>query len=137
MMWLPLVLLAASDVVLTTLIYRYPFSWDHFVTWGWYAGMVCLGTSLKQNAGVLRILGTALVGSVLFFLVSNFAVWAAWEMYPRNFDGLMACYAAGLPFFLRAVEGDLVFTSVMFGAPSLLKALAGCMHPSSDRPAAA
>ncbi len=50
-MWVPLVLLAASDVVLTTLVYRYPFSWDHFVTWAWYAGMLWLGTNLKQNAG--------------------------------------------------------------------------------------
>ncbi|MGC2450575.1 MAG: DUF6580 family putative transport protein, partial [Candidatus Sulfotelmatobacter sp.] len=32
-MWIPLAVLAASDVVLTTMVYRYPFSWDHFVTW--------------------------------------------------------------------------------------------------------
>ena len=135
-MWVPLALLAASDVVLTTMIYRYPFSWDHLVTWAWYAGMLWLGTTLKQNAGVLRILGTVLAGSVSFFVISNLAVWAAWEMYPRTFDGLMACYVAGLPFFRRAVGGDLLFTSMMFGAPVLLNALAGWMHRSGDRPAA-
>lgn len=135
-MWVPLALLAASDVVLTRMIYRYPFSGDHFVTWAWYAGMLWLGTSLKQNAGVLRILGTAVVGSVSFFVVSNFAVWAAWAMYPRTFDGLMACYAAGLPFFRRGVEADLLFTSIMFGAPVLLNAMAGWMHRSGDHPAA-
>ena len=32
--WVPLLLLAASDVILTKVIYAYPFSWDHFVTWG-------------------------------------------------------------------------------------------------------
>src|SRR5271165_6338693 len=66
-MWVPLALLAASDVLLTTLVYRYPFSWDHFVTWAWYAGMLWLGTSLKANAGPVRILATALCGSVSFF----------------------------------------------------------------------
>jgi hypothetical protein len=122
--WVPLALLAASDEVLTTLVYRYPFAWDHFVTWAWYAGMLWLGTSLKQNAGVLRILGTALAGSVSFFLLSNFAVWAAWSMYPQTWAGLMACYDAGLPFFRRAAEGDLLFTSVMFATPVLLNVLA-------------
>src|SRR5271157_4437596 len=59
-MWIPLALLAASDVVLTTMFYRYPFSWDHFVTWAWYAGMLWLGSTLKQNAGAVRIGATAL-----------------------------------------------------------------------------
>src|SRR6266567_5650023 len=124
-MWFPLAILAASDVVLTTLFYRYPFSWDHFVTWAWYAGMVWLGSTIKRDSGAVRILGTALAGSISFFVVSNFAVWAAWGMYPRTFAGLMTCYGAGLPFFRHAVAGDLLFTAVMFGAPVLLQALAG------------
>jgi len=136
-LWLPFALLAASDVVLTTMIYRYPFAWDHFVTWAWYGGMLWLGTNLKQNAGVLRILGAALAGSLSFFLLSNFAVWAAWAMYPRTFAGLMACYDAGLPFFRRAVAGDLLFTSAMFATPVLLHALAGWLHRSGDHAAAA
>ena len=136
-MWVPLTLLAASDVVLTLLVYRYPFSWDHFVTWAWYAGMIWLGSTLKNNAGVLRILGTALVGSVSFFLISNFAVWAAWDMYPHSVAGLMTCYDAGLPFFRRAVEGDLLFTTAMFGAPVVLAYLAGKLQKSGDHTAAA
>jgi hypothetical protein len=136
-MWVPLALLAASDVILTTLVYRYPFTWDHFVTWAWYAAMLWLGTSLKQNSGVVRILGAALAGSVSFFLLSNFAVWAAWNMYPHTFAGLMTCYDLGLPFFRRATEGDLLFTSLMFGAPVLLHTLAGWLHKSGDHSAAA
>ena len=136
-MWIPMALLAASDVVLTTLVYRYPFSWDHFVTWAWYAAMLWLGTSLKQNAGAVRILATALLGSVSFFVISNFAVWAAWDMYPRTLSGLMMCYDAGLPFFRRAVEGDLLFTAAMFGIPVWLQALAAKMHRSGDHTAAA
>jgi len=131
----PFVLLAVSDVVLTTVAYRYPFTWDHFVTWAWYAGMLGLGSTLKQRAGAVRILSTALVGSISFFLLSNFAVWAAWDMYPHNFAGLMTCYDAGLPFFRRAVEGDLLFTALMFGAPVLVASLAG-KFGSGDRPAA-
>jgi len=129
-MWMPLALLAASDVVLTMLVYRYPFSWDHLVTWAWYAGMLWLGTTLKKNAGVVRILATALAGSVSFFLISNFAVWAAWNMYPRSIAGLMACYGEGLPFLRRAVVGDLLFTAIMFGTPVVISVLAARLEKS-------
>ena len=136
-MWVPLALLAASDVVLTTMFYRYPFSWDHFVTWAFYAAMLGLGTTLKQNAGPLRILGSALAGYVTFFLVSNFAVWAAWNMYPRTVAGLLACYDAGIPFFRHGVVGDLLFTAVMFGSPVAFHAVSERLHKSGDHPAAA
>jgi hypothetical protein len=137
-LWLPLAPLAASDVILTLLVYRYPFTWDHFVTWAWYAGMLGLGTLLRQNSGALKIMASALGGSIVFFLVSNFAVWAAWgDMYPMTFAGLMACYDAGLPFFRRAVEGDMLFTAAMFATPIILHSLAGWFQKSNDHIAAA
>jgi hypothetical protein len=137
-LWLPLVLLAASDVVLTKLIYSYPFTWDHFVSWAWYAGMLWLGTRLRDTANPLPIIGACLTGSVSFFLLSNFAVWGAWgDMYPKTFTGLMACYAAGIPFFRRAVEGDLLFTCAMFAAPVVLHAISGAIDRASDPTAAA
>ncbi len=123
-LWLPLVLLAATDVVLTVFMYRYPFSWDHLVTWTWYAAILWLGTSLREKSGPVRVIGAALASSVSFFLVSNFAVWAAWpQMYPRSFAGLLASYAAGLPFFRGTVESDLFFSIAMFGTPAVLHAL--------------
>jgi len=138
--WLPLALFAASDLILTTMVYRYPFTWDHYVTFAWYAGMLWLGSRLRTGAGPVRILGAALAGSVSFFLLSNFAVWAVWrDMYPMTFAGLMTCYDAGLPFFRRALEGDLIFTSAMFAIPGLLQALSAQFHKpgGSDRVAAA
>jgi hypothetical protein len=136
-MWIPLALMAASDVVLTVAVYRYPFSWDHFVTWAWYAGMLWLGSTLRKNRSVVRILGAALAGSISFFLISNLAVWAAWDMYPHTAAGLVTCYEAGLPFFRRGVEGDLLFTSVMFAAPVVLGFLAAKLEQSGDHTAAA
>ena len=81
--WVPLALLAASDVVLTKLVYAYPFSGDHFVTWAWYAAILWLGTNLRENTSLLRVGASALAGSVSFFVVSNLAVWASWNMYPK------------------------------------------------------
>jgi hypothetical protein len=141
-MWIPLALFAAADVILTTMVYHYVINWDHLVTWAWYAAMLWFGTSLKtadvkQTTGWLRIIGASLAGSVSFFLVSNFAVWAAWDMYPHTFAGLLTCYEAGVPFFRRAIEGDLLFTAVMFSAPLLLHVLAAKIQKSGDHTAAA
>jgi hypothetical protein len=135
-LWLPFALLAASDVVLTKFVYAYPFSWDHFVTWAWYAAILWLGTGLRENAKPLRVAGAALAGSVSFFVVSNFAVWAAWSMYPKTLAGLMTCYAAGLPFFRRALEGDLLFTAVMFGLPVASAAIAHRINKAQGTAAA-
>ena len=103
------------------MVYAYPLSADHLVTWLWYAAVLLLGGKLKDNAGSLRVGGAALVASVSFFLVSNFAVWAVWEMYPKTLAGLAACYVAALPFFRHSVAGDLFFTAVFFGIGALVE----------------
>jgi hypothetical protein len=127
-LWVPFVLLAASDVILTKFVYSYPFTWDTFVTWAWYAAILWLGTQLRENSNWLRIAGAALAGSVSFFVVSNFAVWACFDMYPKTLAGLMTCYAAGVPFFRRGVAGDMLFTAVMFGLPIVATAIARSIH---------
>ncbi len=135
--WMPLALLAASDVVLTKVVYSYPLSWDHFVTWAWYGAILWLGSSLRENTSAVRVGLSALAGSVSFFVLSNFAVWACWDMYPKTFSGLMTCYAAALPFFRRGLEGDMLFTAAMFGLPVAAGALAHWMADSHSAPRAA
>lgn len=136
-LWMPLALLIASDLVLDRYVYNYPFSWDLFLTWGWYAAMLGLGTILSKDSKPLRIAGTALAGSVTFFLVSNFGVWAATNMYTKTVSGLMTCYAAGIPFFRRTLEGDLFYTAVMFGLPVLAAVIARSIGKSRGTAAAA
>jgi len=115
-MWVPVAVLAASDVYLTRVTYGYPLTADHFVTFAWYAAMVLLGGAMIKGFSPLRIGGAALTGSVSFFLISNFAVWMVWrDLYPKTFNGLMACYVAGLPFFRNAVVSDLLFSTAFFG----------------------
>jgi hypothetical protein len=136
-LWVPLLLMAASDVVLTKFYYAYPLTADHVISWAYYAAILWLGTKLGRDAKPLPILGAALGSSVLFFIVSNFGAWATWtDMYPRTFNGLMLAYDAGLPFFRRSVEGDLLFTAAFFAAPMVLKAMAGALE-KTDRSAAA
>jgi hypothetical protein len=125
--WLPVALLAASDLLLDKYVYAYPFSWDLLLTWAWYGAMVWLGGGLREKISVLRVGGAALAGSASFFLISNFGVWAATAIYPKTLAGLMTCYVAGVPFFRHTVEGDLVYSAAMFGLPVAAIALARWM----------
>lgn len=135
--WVPLLLFAAADVILTKLVYSYPFPYDTFVDWGWYAGMLFLGTLLAGKFRPGRIAGAALATSVSFFVVSNFAVWLFFRnMYPKTLGGLTACYAAGIPFFRNEVVADLVFSFAFFGTPLLLRLLSGGTAPADDHTAA-
>ena len=123
-LWIPFVLFAATDVVLTKFVYSLTFSWDHFVTFSWYAAILWLGTTLRGRTTPLRVAGAAVASSVSFFVLSNFAVWACWNMYPKTLAGLMMSYTAALPFFRNAAMGDLLFTAAMFSVPVLLPMLA-------------
>jgi hypothetical protein len=114
-MWLPLVMLAASDVYLTRVIYGYSLGVEQAVVWAFYAAMILLGGALIKGFSPLRIGATSLACSVSFFLISNFAVWFAGSMYPKTFGGLTACYIAAVPFFRNAVVSDLFFSAVFFG----------------------
>ena len=118
---IPVALLALSDVVLSKFVYHYAMDLSQIVSWGWYAAVILLGTRLGEHSKAWWIAGCALASSVSFFLISNFSVWAFGTMYPKTGSGLMACYAIGLPYFQREVVGDLLFTSVFFAIPFLIR----------------
>jgi Family of unknown function (DUF6580) len=136
-LWAPLALLVVSDMILTKFVYAYVFSWDQLVIWAWYAAILWLGTNLRENSKPVRVIGAALGSSVSFFVISNFAVWAAADLYPRTLGGLTACYAAGVPFFRNAIEGDMLFTISFFATPVLLHLLSRALNREGDHTAAA
>jgi len=70
---------------------------------------------LQKKLGVLRILGAALASSSVFFLATNFAVWAFSPMYEKTLEGLVLCYTMAIPFFHNTVAGDLIWTGAIFG----------------------
>jgi hypothetical protein len=121
--WIPLALLAGSDIYLTIFHYQYPFTWDNFVTWAWYAGMLLLGRKLRNHARPLPIVGASVAAAVSFFLVSNFATWAAMDMYPKTFAGLMTSYLNGIPFFRTELVANVLFLAVMFAIPAIVQSL--------------
>lgn len=74
-----------------------------------------IGILMRKNKSVLMLVGCSLAGSILFFILTNFAVWALGQWYPHDFNGLVQCYAMALPFFKNTLAGDLFYSSVIFG----------------------
>ena len=69
--------------------------------------------------------GAVLGGSLLFFFVTNGAVWlfAEGSIYPKTLAGLATCYWMALPFFRNTVASDLLFSAAFFGVPVALAAM--------------
>jgi len=87
---------------------------------------VWIGRRFVQKITPMRVGSAAFVGSLQFFLITNFAVWlegslGAAPFYRANFGGLSACYLAALPFWGRTLAGDLLFSGAIFGLYELLR----------------
>ncbi len=87
--------------------------------YGCFALTVCLGFWVRQNRSAGRIVIASLTSAIVFFLVTNFSVWACFDTYPKNVTGLMECYVAGLPFLRNGLLGDLFYAGVLFGGLAL------------------
>jgi hypothetical protein len=116
--WMAIVLVAAAmfvgDVILARL-YGYPVvTWvTPFVYVGFFV-QALLGRLLRAKKG--GAIGAALGGSVAFFVLSNFGVWAAETMYPHTAAGLAACTMAAIPFFGGTLLSDIAWTLVLQAA---------------------
>ena len=60
----------------------------------------------------LKIVGSSLFASILFFLITNFAF--LYSSYPHTWPGIIAAYANGLPFFRGTLFGDVGYTIGLF-----------------------
>lgn len=84
-----------------------------------FALIVLIGFWIGENRTILRIAVGTLTGSVVFFIVTNLAVWGFSGMYARNTQGLGQCFALAIPFFRNTVLGDMVYSAAMFGSFAL------------------
>lgn len=105
----------------------------HSTMWAVYlsfALIVVIGFNLREQRKLLNIGLSAVAASVLFFLITNFAVWLSSPMYPPTITGLVESYTLAIPFFHYTLLGNLFYVGVIFGIfefaklkfPALVKA---------------
>ena len=90
-----------------------------FLIYGYFVLTVAIGIWLGKKRSTFAIAGATIFCSILFFVITNFAVWFFDGLYPPTVSGLMQCYAAAIPFFHNTVLGDIFYTSLLFGGFAL------------------
>ncbi len=109
--------LVIISMLISDLIYGF-----HSSMWAVYGSLLiaaAIGKSIKRS-GVSVLIGASIFSSLIFFLFTNFAVWAsASSLYPHTIAGLIECYSAGIPFFRNTLIGDVIYLGV-FSALSYL-----------------
>jgi len=108
----PLLAMLLSDVVLG-------FSSITPVVYGSFALITCLGFWVRRRQTVWRLAGASVAAAVLFFVTTNFGVWALGDWYPLTWSGLAECYVAAIPFFRNTLWSDLFYSAVLFGGLKL------------------
>ena len=106
---LPLAAMLISDLFIG-------FHSSMLVVYGSIAIITSLGFLLENRVRPSTIIGASLLGSLIFYLISNFAVWATSGMYPPTPSGLVSSYVAALPFFKNSLISGLFYSALMFGS---------------------
>jgi len=122
---IPLLATWLSDLFINNVLYQSSeFVWFYegfYWQYSTYFLTTVLGLFLLKKINVSRVLGSSLIAALLFFAVSNFGVWAGSTTYPHTMTGLIACYAAGIPFFGGTLLGNLFYCGALFGVFHVLQ----------------
>ena len=81
-----------------------------FFTWG---SVLIIG--LISNYFIMNTfsrLSGALIGALIFFVVTNFGIWTN-GFYGYDFKGLISCYTLAIPFFAYSLISTIIFSSII------------------------
>jgi hypothetical protein len=108
---LPLIILFISDLFIGT--------YSLLLMTGVYTSFVIislLGFILRKKINYATVIGSSIISSIIFFILTNFVVWAEGIWYPLNTQGLITCYIRAIPFFKNELIGTLAFTTFFFAS---------------------
>ena len=109
-------LLPLAVIFLTDLVIGFYDTKLMLVVYGSFLFYGVFGLLIKDKKNIGSITLATLAGSFLFYLFTNFAVWAFSPLYASTLEGLMLSYTMGLPFLKYTLLGDLFFVGVFVGA---------------------
>ena len=80
--------------------------------WTWGSVLVIGFISQYFVKNISYRLSGALLGALIFFLITNFGVWVS-GMYGYTFSGLVSCYVLAIPFFSYSLISTFIFSSLI------------------------
>ena len=98
-------------------------SWAGRLTvYGSFFLMGLIGLWVRNHKNIGTIIGGSILGSILFYIITNLVFLYDPTMYPHTLEGQMSSYINALPFFRNTLLGDLFYTAVFFGSHEWVRA---------------
>ena len=135
---LPLLSFWVSDLIINNFIYAGYYESFRIFSPGllWvYGSVACIsimGRFALKKTNPIKIGLSSIAGSVIFFILTNFGVWAMSIMYAKSFAGLIQCYTVAIPFFGGTLAGALVYSTVLFSSYSLVLSKSTLLHKAQN-----
>ncbi len=136
-LFMPILATWLSDLFINNVIYgsyQTSFTWFYegfYWQYGSYILIAVMALFVFKKISIPRVLGMSLMATVLFFLISNLGSWFSLpQLYSRDFNGIMACYVAGIPFIKGTLYSDLVYSIILFGTYYLLQKKFSVLKPA-------
>lgn len=105
--FLPLII---SDFLIGKFIYNSEnFLYDGFL-WVYSTYLFLWIYSTYSNRNIIE---KSIVGSLIFFFITNFGCWINNSFYPQNFHGLLESLIAGIPFYWNTLFGFVFYSGVL------------------------
>lgn len=130
----PLLSMLVSDALyqvlyiqgLTSISGFYKGQWVNYIL---FVSITVIGFWINSKKVGQIFLGSV-AGALFFFIASNFLNWIGGGLdlfnqpYPKTFEGLMTCFAAGIPFLKGSLIATFVFGAALFGGYQLFERFA-------------
>ena len=102
-MMVPLLAMLISDIVI---------GWHS--TMFWVYGSILLGTIVSYFTMPIKktsthVITNSILACLIFFVITNWAVWMSSTMYPNTLEGLLMCYTMAIPFFGNTLAGTAFY----------------------------
>ena len=129
----PLLAMWISDLILNNIVYTAfgeGFVWfSKYLIWSYigFAAMVLVGRWIIKKGSGRNVLAATVVGTILFFILSNFGAFLMDPMYLKTPSHLWLAYLAGLPFLLNSFLANFFYGGVLFVLHSLTQSEARIM----------
>ena len=89
--------------------------------YGAFALMTIAGRIILKKVTTTNLMISAIVCTVIHWIVSDIGVWIGSTVYAKNLSGFAQCLIAAIPFEWRFLAGTLVYGIILFGSFELLK----------------
>ena len=95
-------------IILGFAITDYFIGFHSLLIWTW-GSLVIIGFISKFCKNIYSRLIMSFISSLIFFIISNFGVWATGSFYEANLQGLIYCYIMAIPFFTNTLLSTILF----------------------------